>query len=250
MRNTANSKNRKLETVCAACRYQRKRCPPDCPLAPYFPSNRENDFHNARKLFGINNMLKLIKNLDPPNKHIAMKSIIFQANKRALDPVGGCHRIILDLELLIQAYTSELQHVLHKLDLCRKKALSGPFPMPPSCGYPLQPPVGTHHQALPYNNNNLQQQHTDTCLPFGFLQPVEEEHGLQENYYFGVDVVLNDGEAVSVVDWKVKEEKQTDFNLDPVGENNQTHRLHSTGTIQSSDKAVSEEDVNATLQKP
>ncbi|KAF3447536.1 hypothetical protein FNV43_RR12722 [Rhamnella rubrinervis] len=156
------SSNRRSELVCAACRYQRKRCPPDCPLAPFFPPSSENDFQNVRRLFGISNILKLISNLDPSHRHIAMKSIIFHAKKRALDPVGGCHRIILHLQLLIQSYTAQLHLVLQKLHQCRQQ---GAFP----------PQNHDHGQStilatLPHDL----QQHTTTSLLYNLLQPAQD----------------------------------------------------------------------------
>ncbi|KAE9467926.1 hypothetical protein C3L33_00163, partial [Rhododendron williamsianum] len=38
--------------ACAACKYQRRKCAPDCVLAPYFPHHRQRQFLNAHKLFG------------------------------------------------------------------------------------------------------------------------------------------------------------------------------------------------------
>ncbi|MCE3052521.1 hypothetical protein HAX54_052813 [Datura stramonium] len=101
--------------ACAACKYQRRRCAPDCPLAPYFPVERQKDFLNAHKLFGVSNILKVLKNIAPFQKDNAMKALIFEANIRASDPVGGCYRLILNLYRQINLYQEELQFVYREI---------------------------------------------------------------------------------------------------------------------------------------
>ncbi|XP_065848675.1 LOB domain-containing protein 22-like [Euphorbia lathyris] len=107
--------------ACAACKYQRRKCKPDCPLAPYFPPSSHRDFIAVHKLFGVSNILKTIRSFDSPAaKQASVNTMIFQAKARAADPVGGCHRIILILKNQILFYQNQLhlvrQHLLlHKL---------------------------------------------------------------------------------------------------------------------------------------
>lgn len=108
--------------ACAACKYQRRKCASDCILAPYFPHDRQRQFLNAHKLFGVSNITKIIKNLNPSDKDEAMRTIIIQSDVRANDPVGGCYRIIRDLQRQIELYKAELELVLHQLALCRAQA--------------------------------------------------------------------------------------------------------------------------------
>ncbi|KAK7831218.1 lob domain-containing protein 22 [Quercus suber] len=84
--------------ACAACRYQRRKCAKDCPLAPFFPPHRQKDFLNAHKLFGVSNIVKTIRDLNSDQKKIAMHSIVFEANARANDPVYGCCPIMWELQ--------------------------------------------------------------------------------------------------------------------------------------------------------
>ncbi|KDP40764.1 hypothetical protein JCGZ_24763 [Jatropha curcas] len=105
--------------ACAACKYQRRKCAPDCILAPYFPHDRQRQFLNAHKLFGVSNITKIIKNLNQPEKDEAMRTIIFQSDVRANDPVGGCYRIIRELQRQIEYHKAELDLVLHQLAICR-----------------------------------------------------------------------------------------------------------------------------------
>lgn len=104
--------------ACAACKYQRRKCAPDCILAPYFPHDRQRQFLNAHKLFGVSNITKIIKNLSPNDKDIAMRTIIFQSDARATDPVGGCFSIIRHLQRQLDYHQAELDLVNHHLALC------------------------------------------------------------------------------------------------------------------------------------
>ncbi|TYI17420.1 hypothetical protein ES332_A07G022700v1 [Gossypium tomentosum] len=83
--------------ACAVCKYQRRKCTNNCLLAPFFPANRHKDFLNTRKLFGVRNIIKLIENLNFQQRVIAIRTIIFEANMRAQNPVGGCYGLICDL---------------------------------------------------------------------------------------------------------------------------------------------------------
>ncbi|KAL4313217.1 hypothetical protein GQ457_01G040540 [Hibiscus cannabinus] len=110
--------------ACAACKYRRRKCAPGCNLAPYFPHDRQSQFHNAHKLFGVSNISKIINNLDPSRKDLAMHTIVFQSDARANDPVGGCYRIIQQLQPQIEYSQAELDLVLHQLAICRTHVAS------------------------------------------------------------------------------------------------------------------------------
>ncbi|CAN1120977.1 LOB domain-containing protein 22 [Linum perenne] len=101
--------------ACAACKYQRRKCAADCPLAPHFPPNHHKEFYNAHKLFGVSNMLKIIRDVTPNHRSLAMKTIIHEANVRALDPVGGCYHVILRLQYQIKLLEAQLDLLLRQL---------------------------------------------------------------------------------------------------------------------------------------
>ncbi|KAM7479966.1 hypothetical protein LguiA_028179 [Lonicera macranthoides] len=105
--------------ACAACKYQRRKCTPDCALAPYFPPDQPKMFQNAHKLFGVSNILKILKQLDRPQKMIAMQSIIYQSNIRDRFPVHGCLGIICQLRYQIHQAEEELHAVHTQLALYR-----------------------------------------------------------------------------------------------------------------------------------
>uniref|UniRef100_A0A7N0U8P2 LOB domain-containing protein n=1 Tax=Kalanchoe fedtschenkoi TaxID=63787 RepID=A0A7N0U8P2_KALFE len=101
--------------ACAACKYQRRKCAPGCPLAPYFPSERASEFMSAHKLFGVSNILKALKKVPPGARDAAMISIMFHAEARRADPVGGCYAVVESLVKQIEVYQAELDHVMREV---------------------------------------------------------------------------------------------------------------------------------------
>ncbi|KAM1177043.1 hypothetical protein ACFX13_016861 [Malus domestica] len=120
----------KKSPSCAACKHQRKKCPEDCPLAPYFPSNRPTNFHNALKLFGVSRLTKLVTDLPPQLRTPAISTIFVEADHRAKDPVGGCHAVVRSLLWSINKHQAELDRVRYQLELCRGGGNVMPMVMP------------------------------------------------------------------------------------------------------------------------
>ncbi|KAL5980684.1 hypothetical protein ACLOJK_028593, partial [Asimina triloba] len=106
--------------ACAACKYQRRKCSAECPLAPYFPADQPKQFQNAHRLFGVSNILKILKQLQASQKLEAMKSIVYEANIRDRYPVHGCVGIICQLQLQIQHLQQELDAINSQLTLYRQ----------------------------------------------------------------------------------------------------------------------------------
>ncbi|KAK9995940.1 hypothetical protein SO802_020626 [Lithocarpus litseifolius] len=106
--------------ACAACKYQRRKCSSECPLSLYFPPEQPKMFQNAHKLFGVSNILKILKNLQPCQKAEAMRSIIYQANIRDKFPVYGCWGIICQLQYQILQAEEELHAVHAQLEMYRQ----------------------------------------------------------------------------------------------------------------------------------
>ncbi|XP_042033473.1 LOB domain-containing protein 27-like isoform X2 [Salvia splendens] len=109
--------------ACAACKYQRRRCTPECLLAPFFPADEPKMFQNVHRLFGVKNIQNLLKELGPDHtqKAIAMKSIKYHAAMRDKYPVWGCMFEIHQLTYQIQHAEEELQAVLHQLAFYRQQ---------------------------------------------------------------------------------------------------------------------------------
>ncbi|MBA0578070.1 LOB domain-containing protein 22 isoform X1 [Gossypium raimondii] len=109
--------------ACAVCKYQRRKCTNNCLLAPFFPANRHKDFLNTRKLFGVRNIIKLIENLNFQQRVIAIRTIIFEANMRAQNPVGGCYGLICDLNNKIGEYKTQLNLVNQQLAIYKSQSV-------------------------------------------------------------------------------------------------------------------------------
>ncbi|KAJ6411642.1 hypothetical protein OIU84_008260 [Salix udensis] len=107
--------------ACASCKYQRRKCSSECPLAPYFPPDQPKMFQNAHKLFGVRKILKILENLESHQQEEAMRSIIYQANIRDRFPVHGCWGIICKLHFQIRQVEEELHAVLAHLEMYRQQ---------------------------------------------------------------------------------------------------------------------------------
>ncbi|KAL8038644.1 hypothetical protein ABFX02_11G121500 [Erythranthe guttata] len=106
--------------ACAACKYQRRKCSPKCPLAPYFPANQPKTFQCVHRLFGVSNVTKILQSLKTDiERDDAMKSIIFESKMRERFPVEGCTRVIQDLHLQHHYALQELNRVHAQLAACR-----------------------------------------------------------------------------------------------------------------------------------
>lgn len=159
--------------ACAACKYQRRKCAPDCALAPYFPHDRQRQFLNAHKLFGVSSITKIIRHLDQPLKDEAMRTIIFQSDVRANDPVGGCYRIIRDLQHHIDYCKAELDIVLHQLAYCRAQAVA-------AAAVSEQQQILTDHHAADqesFNDNNCDGvvNQADPLVNYNNASPYEQQ---------------------------------------------------------------------------
>ncbi|GAB4832173.1 hypothetical protein Ancab_006190 [Ancistrocladus abbreviatus] len=97
--------------ACAACKYQRRGCSPDCALAPYFPADQPQLFQDVHRLFGVSKILRMLKQLsDDDQKDEAMKSIIYESEMRRRFPVHGCLGIIWKLKEQIKQSQEVLDH--------------------------------------------------------------------------------------------------------------------------------------------
>lgn len=108
--------------ACAACRFQRRRCSPDCPLAPFFPANQPKIFQNVHRLYGVGNVMKILNMLnDDEKKEEAMKSIKYESYIREIYPVDGCYGRIASLKQNLVDSMRELQYVRLLIHACRNK---------------------------------------------------------------------------------------------------------------------------------
>ncbi|KAG4177413.1 hypothetical protein ERO13_A11G304700v2 [Gossypium hirsutum] len=112
----ASSSSSSSNSPCAACKFLRRKCQPECVFAPYFPPDQPQKFVNVHKVFGASNVTKLLNELHPSQREDAVNSLAYEADMRLRDPVYGCVGVI-----------SLLQHQLRQLQMdlsCAKSELS------------------------------------------------------------------------------------------------------------------------------
>ncbi|XP_027173969.1 LOB domain-containing protein 24-like [Coffea eugenioides] len=104
--------------ACAACKHQKKRCPPDCPLAPYF--RKKDDFVRVHRLFGLNNVVKMLERVGDHERPKMAETIIMEAKIRRDNPVHGSLAVKAQLEAEIDACRKELDFVQKQLNFLKK----------------------------------------------------------------------------------------------------------------------------------
>ncbi|KAJ6743435.1 LOB DOMAIN-CONTAINING PROTEIN 4-RELATED [Salix viminalis] len=63
-------------------------------IAPYFPAEKSRDFEAVHKHFGLHNVISILRSLPLQQRSDAVISLVYEANARVRDPVGGCTRFV------------------------------------------------------------------------------------------------------------------------------------------------------------
>ncbi|XP_066369602.1 LOB domain-containing protein 22-like [Miscanthus floridulus] len=116
---------------CAACRHQRRKCPPNCLLKHYFVADEPDKFRNALRMFGVKNLQRMLQKVPPPRRDVCVQTIVYESNLRAADPVRGCCRVIQDLENQLMDTAVELEVLRRRLESYRQMT-RGSQPQPPN----------------------------------------------------------------------------------------------------------------------
>ncbi|CAL5406849.1 protein ASYMMETRIC LEAVES 2 [Camellia sinensis] len=155
---------------CAACKFLRRKCLPECVFAPYFPAEHPQKFANVHKVFGASNVTKLLNELQPHQREDAVNSLAYEADMRLRDPVYGCVGVIsllqhqlLQLQIDLTCAKSELSKYHHhqNLGFTGGGGSSGDGDGGGSGGS-LDHHHYHHHQFFPRSNN--QQQHQEQVM--------------------------------------------------------------------------------------
>ncbi|KHN38524.1 LOB domain-containing protein 21 [Glycine soja] len=93
---------------CAACKFLKRRCIPNCIFAPYFRSDECKKFAKVHKVFGASNVSKILVEVPEEQREDTVNSLAYEAEARLRDPVYGCIGAIA----LLQRKMVELQHDL------------------------------------------------------------------------------------------------------------------------------------------
>ncbi|PON84250.1 Lateral organ boundaries domain containing protein [Trema orientale] len=108
---------------CAACKFLRRKCMPDCIFAPYFPPEEPQKFANVHKIFGASNVSKLLNEVLPHQREDAVNSLAYEAEARMKDPVYGCvgaisvlQRQVIRLQKELDATNADLMRYARNID--------------------------------------------------------------------------------------------------------------------------------------
>ncbi|XP_006292643.2 LOB domain-containing protein 28 [Capsella rubella] len=105
---------------CAACKYLRRKCTKDCVFAPYFPTNKQENYEMIHKVFGASHVASLINEIHPSQREIAMSTLTWEAQVRLNDLVHGVSSIIDRLQ-------SQLNDLQNQLAIAKNELASGGF---------------------------------------------------------------------------------------------------------------------------
>ncbi|XP_004141196.1 LOB domain-containing protein 25 isoform X1 [Cucumis sativus] len=130
---------------CAACKFLRRKCLPDCVFAPYFPPEEPQKFANVHKIFGASNVSKLLNEVQPHQREDAVNSLAYEAEARMKDPVYGCVGAISILQRQVIKLQKELDAT--NADLIRYACSEIPAPSPSSSSQYARRSSSTSHEG-------------------------------------------------------------------------------------------------------
>ncbi|WVZ92113.1 hypothetical protein U9M48_038202 [Paspalum notatum var. saurae] len=162
---------------CAACRYLRRRCAPDCVLAPYFPASQPRRYADVHAVFGTSNVTRVLQSLPVQERGRAADTMATEAQWRVQDPVYGCTGIIHRLQQEILAVQHELATTRAQLAMLAHGAPAAHQPPPrppPLLLLPPQQPLVPATVAVAVHNN------TGTRRRVSVHEVVEEEAPLMD----------------------------------------------------------------------
>ncbi|XP_074316975.1 LOB domain-containing protein 27-like [Silene latifolia] len=190
--------------ACAACKYQRRKCTPECPLAPYFPPDQPEMFQNVHKLFGVKKIQKLLSALHPSHQTEAMSSIIYEANVRDRFPVTGSLGVIHRLQNEIRKFEEELYAVHAMLAMYRQQQdqqhIPSDVPMIPDIetasqlqlGMAVGPSPKEEEPSFCLQNGTVSEQHNpDTGIPVTQDYSFSGSNSPYNSNYLDTKVLLN-----------------------------------------------------------
>ncbi|CAL9177476.1 unnamed protein product [Musa hybrid cultivar] len=100
---------------CAACKFLRRKCQPECVFAPYFPPDQPQKFVHVHRVFGASNVTKLLNELHPYQREDAVNSLAYEADMRLRDPVYGCVGVISLLQRQLRQLRVDLSVAMSEL---------------------------------------------------------------------------------------------------------------------------------------
>ena len=174
--------------ACAACKYQRRKCAADCPLAPYFPPDQPKKFLNVHRLFGVSSILRILRHVDPDRREDAVKSIVYEADTREKDPVHGCLGVIQVLQEQVKKLKQELalaREQLYLLDQQHQASILQPYGHHHGGGQGYYIPQQIQQQYMPPHQTGNYHNPAGQSMSFqeiGSTEPAFHDHSRWEKH--------------------------------------------------------------------
>ncbi|RDX68162.1 LOB domain-containing protein 20, partial [Mucuna pruriens] len=103
------AKSRASTPPCGACKYMKRKCCVQCVFAPYFASDQGlEQFAIVHKVFGANNVSKMLSNVALDQRHQMVVSLLYEARARLADPIYGCLSTIVSFQQQVASLQREL----------------------------------------------------------------------------------------------------------------------------------------------
>ena len=102
---------------CGARKFLRRKCVSDCIFAPYFGQDQgAARFAVVHKVFGANNISKLLNHIPKEKRNDAVVTICYEAQARLRDPVYGCVSHIFARQQQVDLTLSYGKHRNYSMD--------------------------------------------------------------------------------------------------------------------------------------
>ncbi|XP_042460622.1 LOB domain-containing protein 6-like [Zingiber officinale] len=124
-----------VSSPCAACKFLRRKCQPECVFAPYFPPDQPQKFVHVHRVFGASNVTKLLNELHPYQREDAVNSLAYEADMRLRDPVYGCVKVITTLQHQLRQLQIDLSCAKFELSKYQSAAALAQPPTLPSAAF-------------------------------------------------------------------------------------------------------------------
>nr|VDC97091.1 unnamed protein product [Brassica rapa] len=100
---------------CCVCMVKNKICTRKCEFAAYFPNEMQDDYKTATKLFGTQNIIRMMKLAAHEQKHLLASSILKEGAAWTDDNIGGGYGVIQKLRWEIELHEASLSKIRMKI---------------------------------------------------------------------------------------------------------------------------------------
>ncbi|THU62895.1 hypothetical protein C4D60_Mb01t09970 [Musa balbisiana] len=134
---------------CAACKFLRRKCQPDCVFAPYFPPDQPQKFVHVHRVFGASNVTKLLNELHPYQREDGRQLARVRGRHAAPRPRLRCVGVISILQHQLRQLQMDLSFAMRNVASPSSPSTSPPQPWRGPPRLPDFPPPASVQQPQP-----------------------------------------------------------------------------------------------------